>query len=142
MNIHTDVPMWNQFMIKPVLCLDVINNDPVELVRGSQVTLSCEFVGYYPKEGDTIEWDKEGRTLTQDGDKYSVRTVDGSRGQSQSGGISPGPSLSSSLTISALEDKDIGIYGCRVMGSHSCTQLIGYVQVSTGMPILTVHSSY
>ena len=83
----------------------------------------------------TVVWDIEGRSITQDNKKCITNNQFGTKGLSQGGGSHPGPSLISFLTIAPVEQADIGIYGCRIIGSVGCSQVIGYIQVSTGIQI-------
>ena len=115
--------------------LDVIKESTKISAWGSDLTLSCEFTGYHPKDEYTVTWDLEGKIISQDSRKYTISNQFGTNGLSQSGGSFPGPSLISSLTIFSVEQADIGIYGCRIIGSVGCSQVIGYIQVSTGIHI-------
>lgn len=99
---------------------------------GHGLTLTCEFSGYLPKNEYTVVWDHEGKSISQDHPKYSISNRSGTKDLSQDGGSTPSPSLISNLTISTVDQADTGIYGCRIVGSVGCIQVIGYIQVNTG----------
>ena len=111
---------------------DVIKKSTSISEWGSDVNLTCEFTGYHPKDICTIEWDHEGKSISQDYRKYTISQGFGTKGLSQSGGSFPDPSITSTLTISDVEQADVGIYGCRIIGSVGCNQVIGYIQVNKG----------
>ena len=109
---------------------------------GSDLTLSCEFTGYFPKDDYEVTWDLEGDIFDQDSRKHTINNRFGAKGLSQSGGTFPGPSLISSLTISDVSQADTGIYSCRIIGSVRCSQVIGYIQFSAGKYTCTyLHTS-
>ena len=100
--------------------------------------MTCDFSGYLPASY-TITWTgPQGAALTNGG-RHTISVGNGV-GLSQSGGSSPGPSVLSTINISTVEEMDLGIYNCTLVGDNNA-QITGSVELNVIVMYTTTSSS-
>ena len=100
----------------------------------SSVTLSCEIYGYLPNDAEPqISWHKlPNVAVTSNDPLYMISSTNGSK-QIQNGGITPGPSLISSLTIDVVDVTVAGTYLCSSSGANIKSIVLTVTDANTGM---------
>ena len=116
-------PCVYQICIGPVT--EAISNRTIVTTVNSSVTLSCEVYGYLPSGSQRqINWQRMiGGAISSSSPPYTLSTRNGSR-QIQNGGISPIPSLVSSLTIDVMDISVADMYTCSGPSNFATIQLI------------------
>ena len=116
-------PCVYQFCTGPVT--EAISNRTLVTTVNSSVTLSCEVYGYLPSGSQRqINWQRMiGGAISSSIPPYTLSTRNGSR-QIQNGGISPIPSLVSSLTIDVIDTSVADMYTCSGPSNFGTIQLI------------------
>ena len=105
---------------------EAISNRTIVTTVNSSVTLSCEIYGYLPSGSQRqINWQRRngGSISSSNPPYYTLSTRNGSR-QIQNGGISPIPSLVSSLTIYVMDTSVADMYICSGTSNFGTIQLI------------------
>ena len=115
-------PCVYQICIGPVT--EAISNRTIVTTVNSSVTLSCEVYGYLPSGSQRqINWQRtNGESISNSNPPYTLSTSNGSR-QIQNGGISPIPSLVSSLTIDVMDTSVADMYTCSGPSNFGTIQL-------------------
>ena len=81
------------------------------------VTLQCNFTGYLPSTINVIWRNNEGVEIEDANDGYNITTSLSGPGMSQRGGDSVESGVTSTLTITSIEQSDIGTeYTCLMNG--------------------------
>ena len=112
-----------------IICTDAItealSNRTMVTTVNSSVILSCEVYGYLPRGSQRqINWRRtNGGSISSSIPPYTLSTSNGSR-QIQNGGISPIPSLVSSLTIDVMDASVADMYTCSSPSDFETIQLI------------------
>ena len=116
-------PCVYQFCTGPVT--EAISNRTLVTTVNSSVALSCEVYGYLPSGSQRqINWQRMiGGAISSSSPPYTLSTRNGSR-QIQNGGISPIPSLVSSLTIDVIDTSVADMYTCSGPSNFGTIQLI------------------
>ena len=102
-------------------------NDSITATTGQNVSLTCDFSGYLPGDYNITWTGPQGVVLTTS-DRHTI-SVGSGLSHSQSGGSTPGPSVLSTLTISAVKELDHGTYYCSMMGNNNA-QLVASIELS------------
>ena len=117
------IPCVYQICTGPVT--EAISNRTIVTTVNSSVTLSCEVYGYLPSGSQRqINWRRmNGGSISNSNPPYTLSTRNGSR-QIQNGGISPIPSLVSSLTIDVMDESVADMYTCSGPSNFGTIQLV------------------
>ena len=104
---------------------EAISNRTIVTTVNFSVTLSCEVYGYLPSGSQRqINWQRtNGESISSSNPPYTLSTRNGLR-QIQNGGISPIPSLVSSLTIDVMDTSVADMYTCSGPSNFGTIQLI------------------
>ena len=89
--------------------------------------MTCDFSGYLPASY-TITWTGSQGAALNNSSQHTISVGNGV-GLSQSGSSSPGPSVLSTLTITAVDAMDNGTYICSMMEMNGA-QLAGSVELN------------
>ena len=92
-------------------------NESITAATGQSISLTCDFSGYLPG-AYSITWTGPHDVALSTSDQHAILVGSG-LGHSQSGGGSPGPSVLSTLTISAVKELDHGTYYCSMVGNNN-----------------------
>ena len=112
------------------MTLTVLNTNVTVMSGVQSVELQCEASGYIRPESD-IRWSKDGKEIVE-GEKYNVSFREGRPNAAQIGFNETSYSLVSVLTISTVEEKDIGAYSCQSIESGEVARLHLNVQSDHG----------
>ena len=122
---------------------EAVSNRTIVTTVNSSVTLSCEVYGYLPSGSQRqINWRRmNGGSISSSNPPYTLSTRNGSR-QIQNGGISPIPSLVSSLTIDVMDASVADMYTCSGPSNFGTIQLDVSCYLQKNKRIFSMRTTY